>query len=448
MRQFFCEKKPSSIPIYIYTSETFPQWLEKQDSLTRNWLMTTGFAGLPKHIALIPNAEGEFKKIIYIKEKTSFDHGACIAAKVPAHKTYYLASSDKEEEFALSWALACYSFDRYKSKEPILFPQLAFKNKRITDITNAVFKVRDWINMPACDLTPKRLARLAQDIAHTQNATYTLYEGEELARQFPLVHAVGKASENAPCFVEIKWGNPQHPKVTLVGKGVTFDTGGLDIKGAGHMEIMKKDMGGAAHALALGELLMQSQLPVYLRMLLPLAENSISGNSYRPGDILQSRKGINIEVGNTDAEGRLLLADALTAASEESPDFIIDFATLTGAARVAVGTDISALFCNQDDFQQSLVTCGKKTKDLVWPLPLQNMHSKELETNIADIRSCGTSSYAGASVAASFLQKFVPDHIPWAHLDMMAWNTIASPGRPKGGEAMGLRAVFDWLCQL
>jgi leucyl aminopeptidase len=272
-------------------------------------------------------------------------------------------------------------------------------------------------------------------------------QGEKLRRTFPMIAAVGQAAEAArePRLIELEWGNPAHPRVAIVGKGVVFDTGGLDIKNASGMRIMKKDMGGAAHALALASLIMKARLPVRLHLLIPAVENAISGNAFRPGDVLRSRKGLTVEIGNTDAEGRLILADALTKAVEGKPELILDFATLTGAARVALGPDLPALFASDDALASELLSAGETAHDPVWRMPLWKGYHELFASDVADFSNASESPFAGAVTAALFLGKFVPESLPWAHIDTFAWRATAKPGRPKGGEALGLRAAWGLL---
>ena len=304
------------------------------------------------------------------------------------------------------------------------------------------------MNRPAGDLGPNALEAEAKRIAKAHKAEVTVTAGEPLETGYPLIHAVGKAAtrEHAPRLIELEWGDPRHQRVAIVGKGITFDTGGLDIKPSTGMRLMKKDMGGAAHALALAELIMAAHLPVRLHMLVAAAENSISGNAMRPGDIIKSRKGITVEIDNTDAEGRLVLADALTKAIEDKAELIIDFATLTGAARVALGPDLPAMFSNDDSVAIGLLAASKAATDPLWHMPLWAPYMEMLDSDIADTSNSG-GGFAGAVTAALFLQKFVPDNVPWVHLDTFAWRPSSKPGRPKGGEALGLRAVFGYLAE-
>jgi leucyl aminopeptidase len=312
----------------------------------------------------------------------------------------------------------------------------------------ATAMVRDLVNRPAADLGPQHLEEQARAIAKAHKAEVIVTAGDALQTGYPLIHAVGKAAarDYAPRLIEIVWGDLRHPRVAIVGKGVTFDSGGLDIKSATGMRIMKKDMGGAAHALALADLIMKSHLPMRLHMLVAAAENCISGNALRPGDIVKSRKGITVEIDNTDAEGRLVLADAMTKAVEENPALMIDFATLTGAARVALGPDLPAMFANDDALAAGLISAAKAAGDPIWQMPLWDGYDDMLLSDIADTANSG-GSFAGSVTAALFLKKFVPADLPWAHFDTYAWRPVSKPGRPKGGEALGLRGVFRYLAE-
>ncbi|MCC7219649.1 MAG: leucyl aminopeptidase family protein, partial [Candidatus Contendobacter sp.] len=298
------------------------------------------------------------------------------------------------------------------------------------------------------DLMPEHLAETMQGLAQEFNATLEQTVGDELlSHNFPLIHAVGRASIHPPRLLDLRWGDPNHPSLTLVGKGVCFDSGGLDLKPSGAMRLMKKDMGGAATALGLARLIMSAGLPVRLRVLIAAVDNAVAGNAFRPGDVIRSRQGLTVEIHNTDAEGRLVLGDALTAAGSEQPDFMINFATLTGAARTALGTALPALFCNDEPLAAGLLAAAEREQDPVWRLPLHQPYRELLDSKIADIANAADSPYAGAISAALFLKEFVPEGLPWAHFDLMAWNLKSRPGRPEGGEAMAMRAVFSWLEQ-
>ena len=320
-------------------------------------------------------------------------------------------------------------------------------DKRAHALARATYLCRDLINSPANQMTPSALAKEAQTIAQSFGASCKITTGDALATDFPAIHTVGRAAEIPPCLIDMKWGT-KGPKVTLVGKGVTFDSGGLDLKPSKAMEMMKKDMGGSAHVLGLALAIMMMELPVQLRVLIGAAENAVSEKSMRPMDVIDTRAGIKVEVGNTDAEGRLVLADALCLALEDEPDFLVDFATLTGAARVALGTSCPALFCNDDKTGRAIMEAGTKEHDSIWQLPLFEPYDAQLDTGHMALSSTGPSGYGGAITAALFLRRFTGKDVNWAHIDVMAWNLAAQPGRPKGGEAMGMRAIFRFIEEL
>jgi leucyl aminopeptidase len=306
--------------------------------------------------------------------------------------------------------------------------------------------VRDLVNTPTEDMGPGELAAAVEKEAVSFAATTRVLSGDELLTQnFPAIHAVGRASHRPPMLIELNWGEANHPLLALVGKGVCFDTGGLDLKNSAGMALMKKDMGGAAHALALARLVMQSRLPVRLKLLIPAVENAVAGNAYRPGDVIPTRKGLNVEIGNTDAEGRVVLSDALAYASESKPDLIVDFATLTGAARVALGSDLPALFSNSRDLARVIQDVGDACEDPLWTMPLYRPYRDLIKSSIADINNNSRSPYGGCITAALFLEYFVPPNCDWVHLDTFAWNQSSRPGRPEGGEALGLRAMYRYL---
>ena len=351
-------------------------------------------------------------------------------------------------QLALGWLLEQYRYVRYKTKQQICLPVLeipAHIEAKVMPLRDATALVRDLINTPASDLGPEELAEVAIELAQRFDAEHHVIDGKQLEEEYPAIHTVGKGSPRRPCLIDLRWGKPHHPRLTLVGKGVCFDSGGLNIKTGSYMALMKKDMGGAAIVLGLAQLIMGHNLPVHLRVLIPAVENSVDGESYRPSDIITMRSGLTVEVGDTDAEGRLVVADALTDACDEQPDLLIDCTTLTGAARIAVGTELPALFTNQDALAQELMTIGKAVQDPLWQLPLFDLYADGLKSKIADTSSTGTSSYGGAITAALFLKKFVKKEVPWIHLDMMAWNLKSRPGRPEGGEAQAMRALFVWL---
>jgi leucyl aminopeptidase len=352
----------------------------------------------------------------------------------------------------LGWLLGQYSFDRYRApkekKGPrvLLTPEPARIDETVR-LAEATFLVRDLVNTPAGDLGPAELEAAARAVADECGAEVTVTAGKALKDGFPMIHAVGQAAieSRAPRLIELRWGDRRHPKLALVGKGVCFDSGGLDIKPASGMRLMKKDMGGAAHALALARLVIGARLAVRLHLLIPAVENAVSGAAFRPGDVLRSRKGLTVEIGNTDAEGRLILGDALTRAAESAPDLILDFATLTGAARVALGPDLPALFANDDALAAALLDAGTAVSDPVWRMPLWAEYDELFASDIADFANASDGGFAGAVTAALFLRKFVPEEIPWAHFDTFAWRASSRPGRPKGGDALGLRAAWSAL---
>ncbi len=351
---------------------------------------------------------------------------------------------------ATGWALGGYRFERYKSTKARKLPTLVWPARadkaRANAMAESISLVRDLINTPAEDMGPSELAAAARALGRSHKADVKVITGDALLKQnYPTIHAVGRASDDAPRLIDLTWGRKSDPKVTLVGKGVCFDTGGLDLKPAAGMLRMKKDMGGGAHALGLAHLIMALKLRVRLRVLVPAVENNVAGNAFRPLDVITTRKGITVEIGNTDAEGRLVLCDALVEADSENPDLILDFATLTGAARVALGTDLPALFCNNDKLAADLAKAGDAVEDPMWRLPLWRPYRQLLESKVADINNVSEGGFGGAITAALYLQEFVKDTTPWAHFDMMAWNVAGKPGRPAGGEAQALRAVFEML---
>ncbi|WP_420392684.1 leucyl aminopeptidase family protein [Acuticoccus sp.] len=349
---------------------------------------------------------------------------------------------------ALGFLLGLYRYDNYRKRSPRAPQLVAPDGVDVTDvrrIADAVFLTRDLINTPANDLGPAELADAAQALARKAGATVAITDGEELETGFPMIAAVGAASARPPLLIDLTWGEEDAPKVTLVGKGVVFDTGGLNIKPDRAMSLMKKDMGGAAQALGLAQMIMDAGLPVRLRVLVGAAENAIGGAAFRPGDVLRSRHGLTVEIGNTDAEGRLVLADALSLADAETPDLLVDFATLTGAARVAVGPDLPALFTRDDVLAQELAVAGEDVHDPVWRLPLWPRYEGWLKSDVADVSHISSQPFAGSITAALFLHRFVSKARAYAHFDLFAWNAEARPGRPKGGEAQAIRALYHWL---
>jgi leucyl aminopeptidase len=351
---------------------------------------------------------------------------------------------------ALGWCLEAYGFDAYGKPSPraakLVCPK-GVDREAILRAARASYMVRDLVNTPASDMGPDELESAARAVASAHKAKITVTKGRALERGFPMIHAVGKASPRVPRLIDFSWGSARAPKLTLVGKGVCFDTGGLDIKPASGMLTMKKDMGGAANVLGLAQMIMSAKLPVRLRVLIPAVENSISGNAFRPGDVLRSRKGITVEIGNTDAEGRLVLGDALALGDEEKPDLMIDMATLTGAARVALGPDLPPFYTDDDRLAEALMEAGRRENDPVWRLPFWQPYTRLFESGIADMNNAGESGFAGSITAALFLKRFVEQAKAYIHLDVFAWTPVARAGRPKGGEAQAMRALFTMIAK-
>jgi leucyl aminopeptidase len=441
-----------AIPILATDTKRLPKLLEGLAPSERRWAAACGFDGGANTSCLIPDAKGAIVRVLAGVGNAADPWAlAGLPLKLPRGR-YALgkgALAVSAENAAFAWDLGGYQYARYRRPRRKAADLQLEDSKRVREaleMAQAVRLVRDLVNTPAEEMGPEELSDAAREQAELFGGEFDEWVGDELLQQnFPAIHAVGRAAARAPRLLEIHWGNPRHPRVAVVGKGVCFDTGGLDIKGAEGMRLMKKDMGGAAHALALARLVMQRELPVFLHLLIPAVENSISGNAYRPGDVVRTRAGISVEVGNTDAEGRVILADALAYAAEHKPRSIIDFATLTGAARVALGPELPALFCNDEKLAAKLLDCAAALEDPLWRLPLWRNYRRFFDSDIADINNAGRGGFAGSIVAALFLDHFVPADIPWAHFDVYSWNDASRPGRPLGGEAQGLRAVLAAL---
>jgi len=457
MHACFLDTRPAdAIPIIPVVEQEFGNdrdgWLSRQEPLRARWLATTGFKAKSGSHCLIPNADGTLSAVVIgVPSAGDLWAGGTLPTQLPAG-SYYLETdwqTSDREQFAIGWGLGAYRFSRYKSA-PAIEAKLAIDATcdavAINSQVASAYLVRDLINTAAEDMMPEHLAEAIVQVGQAFGAVVTQIVGDDLlAKNYPTVHTVGRASRNAPRLIDLRWGNPDHPKVTLVGKGVCFDSGGLDIKPASGMRMMKKDMGGAAHALGVARMVMQAGLPVNLRLLVPAVENAVSGDAFRPGDVITSRKGITIEIDNTDAEGRLILCDALAEGRSEAPEVMIDFATLTGAARVALGTDLPAMFTNSDAMASALLDAAEAAQDPVWRMPLHKPYRTMLDSKVADIANAASAPFGGAITAALFLQEFVEDGTEWAHFDIMAWNRSTQPGRPEGGEAMGMRAVYAYL---
>jgi leucyl aminopeptidase len=441
-----------AIPIFATDAKRLPKLLDSLAPLERRWAEASGFDASAGSVALLPDAKGGIARVL-AGVRAGDDPWALagLALKLPRGR-YALGKGPvtiAPEKAAFAWDLGGYQFTRYKKakrKPSDLQLEASPRVKEALDMAQAVRLVRDLVNTPTEDMGPEHLSDIAREQAELFGGEFDEWVGDELlAQNFPAIHAVGRAAARPPRLLEIHWGNPKHPKVAIVGKGVCFDSGGLDIKTAEGMRLMKKDMGGAAHAIALSRLIMQRKLPVRLHMVVPTVENAISGNAYRPGDVVRTRKGLTVEIGNTDAEGRVILCDALAYAAEGKPMTIVDFATLTGAARVALGPELPVLFANDEKLAAKLLAHAQALDDPMWRLPLWRNYRRFFDTDIADINNSGRGGFAGSIVAALFLDYFVPDDIPWAHFDVYAWNDASRPGRPIGGEAQGLRAVLAAL---
>jgi len=440
--------------IHVTDKGRFEAWLALQSDAARTAIKAQKFEGNANDIAILPGDKpGEWSVVAGVSDMAvpGVWHLAKAAESLP-EGTYRLVDYDAGDAM-LGWILGQYRYQEYLSEPKLVGPRVLLVGEParipLAEMQAAATAlVRDLVNRPASDLGPNALETEAKRMAKSYKADVTVTTGEALETGYPLIHAVGKAAAraHAPRLIEMEWGDPRHPRIAIVGKGITFDSGGLDIKPASGMRLMKKDMGGAAHALALAELIMVAQLPVRLHLLVAAAENSIAGDAMRPGDIIKSRKGLTVEIDNTDAEGRLVLADALTKAIQDKAELIIDFATLTGAARVALGPDLPAMFSNDEQIANAILAASKAASDPLWQMPLWAPYMDMLDSDIADTSNSG-GAFAGAVTAALFLQKFVPDDVPWVHLDTFAWRPTSKPGRPKGGEALGLRAVFRYLTE-
>jgi leucyl aminopeptidase len=445
-------KTAQTISLTPLSTDTLEGWLKRQGKVKADWVRAAGFTAKPGTTLPVPgDAKGKAgaigETLVGVRGADDIWSWAGAATGLPAGR-YALDESAKTHatSAALGWALGCYRFTRYKDAQnelPDLVWPAAADRDAVTRTATSFYLVRDLINTPAADMGPGELASTAKALAREFKAKCSVIVGDDLLRKnFPLIHAVGRASSRAPRLVDLTWGAARAPKVTLVGKGVCFDTGGLDLKPSSGMLNMKKDMGGAAHVLGLARMIMMAKLPVRLRVLIPAVENSVSGDALRPLDIVRARSGTTVEIGNTDAEGRLVLADALTEAISEKPALILDFATLTGAARVAMGPELPAMFVNDDSLAADLLRGGEAEGDPVWRMPLWRDYRRFLDSDIADINNTSSTPQGGAITAALFLQEFVNDDTPWAHFDIFGWNAATRPGRPKGGEAMAIRAAF------
>jgi leucyl aminopeptidase len=442
----------SATPIWLHVRGSQPDHVPDE---ARRWMAATGFDAAAGRVLPVPAADGSLAGVVFgsvASEDRAFDPfiTANLARDLPAGSYRIEGALPEPKLGVLGFLLGSYRFDRYRKAE---CPEVGLSlpsgvdGADITRLFEGVKLARDLVNTPSNELGPEELEAAAAQLASQHGADLAVVRGDDLARGFPLIHAVGCSSPRAPRLLDLTWGEAGAPKVTVVGKGVCFDTGGLDIKPSSAMLIMKKDMGGAANALGLAHMIMAAGLPVRLRVLIPAVENAVSGDSFRPGDVFRSRKGLSVEIGNTDAEGRLVLADALALADEDAPDLLVDLATLTGAARVALGPAIPPLFTDDEVLAADLVRIGVREHDPIWRLPFWNGYERMLDSRIADLNNAPAGGFAGAITAALFLRRFVEKAAAYAHLDIYAWTPSAKPGRPEGGEAHAIRALYALLVE-
>ena len=446
----FLTESQSAQAIHVVSSTNIESFTESLNDSQQSWLTSMDFTGKAKTMIRLPDSE---KELILLgvgegNDTELRDSAAWLSQQLPQGEYELCAEDVLQEELALGWALGQYQFDRYLAKKhqpkQLLVSETIAKD--IGDIINGLFLARDLINTPTNDMGPSHLAEVSMQLAKQYGASYDeVVDQELLDKGYRTIYAVGMAAENRPRLIELNWGDDSAPKVTLVGKGVCFDTGGLDIKPSAGMRIMKKDMGGGAHALALAGMIMAQKLNIRLRVLVPAVENSISDNATRPGDIIKTYKGTTVEIDNTDAEGRLVLCDALTLAGEAEPELILDFATLTGAARVALGAEVVPFFTDDEDLAAGLSEHSSLVKDPIWRLPLFKGYEKQLKSPVADMSNMGKGPFGGAITAALYLKHFVPADISWVHFDLYGWNQAKKPTCPEGGQSMAIHAVFDYL---
>ena len=452
MLSYLVSETRGAVPVTPVTADDLAAPGGVLDERSRRWLKSTGFTAEAGKTALLPDAEGGLQRVLVgVAPKDALWALAGVPEALP-ESTYRIdpePESALASRLALGWALGCYAFTRYKEKKrgfaKLVWPAAADRGE-VERLARGIALARDLINTPAEHMGPGELVGAVEELAGRNSAICRIIAGDALLREnYPLIHAVGRASARPPALADLVWGDAKAPKLTLVGKGVCFDSGGLDLKPSSGMRLMKKDMGGAATLIGLASAIMEAKLPVRLRLLVPAVENAVSANAFRPLDVIRSRKGITVEIGNTDAEGRLILCDALAEAETEKPALLVDMATLTGAARVALGPELPALFSNDEALADGLLAASSQVQDPLWRLPLWQPYRKMLKSGIADINNVSDSTFAGAITAAIYLQEFVAKDTPWAHIDTYAWNQSSRPGRPEGGEALGLRALYHYL---
>ncbi|MGV8940598.1 MAG: leucyl aminopeptidase family protein [Lysobacter sp.] len=438
-----------ALPLHVVDREHLAGWRATQSAATGHWLDAQAFDGSPGTALLLPGTDGAASAAVIGVADPLDPYSYSHAPFALPPRAFRLAGEHDAATLAalqLGWGLGAYRFSRYKqpARQPACLQ--VDDNAGVRDALAACVRVRDLVNTPTEHMGPDQLEQVACEIAERFGAKIEVVSGDDLlTRNFPAIHAVGRASHRAPRLIALRWGDDSHPHVALVGKGVCFDTGGLDVKGAEGMRNMKKDMGGAAHAIALAEWVMARKLPLRITLLVAAVENAIGPDAFRPGEVIATRAGISVEIDNTDAEGRVVLCDALTYAGEQSPELLLDFATLTGAARIALGPDLPALYSNDDTVADAWLQAGLAQRDPLWRMPLWRPYWRYLTSSIADIANSGPSRMAGSINAALYLERFVPAQQKWAHLDVYSWNDTDRPGRPAGGEAQGLRAAFAML---
>ena len=440
-------RSSAAVPMSIVAAKDWDGFRRRLSNDARGWSDANGFKAQPGRVLLLPGEKGALKQVLVGQQAEGDSFGLSrLCRSLPDGVYRFDGDIENAELVALGWCLEAYGFEAYGKPQQGVARLVCPKNvdhAAVLRAARASWLVRDLVNTPASDMGPAELEAAARRVARAHKARFSVTSGKALERGFPMIHAVGRASPRAPRLIDFTWGAPRAPKVTLVGKGVCFDTGGLDIKPASGMALMKKDMGGAANVLGLAQMIMDARLKVRLRVLIPAVENSIAGDAFRPGDVLRSRKGISVEIGNTDAEGRLVLGDALALADEEEPDLLIDMATLTGAARVALGPDLPPFFTDDDALADAIARAGMAENDPVWRLPLWRPYRRLFESAVADMNNAGDSGFAGSITAALFLRRFVEKAKAHVHFDVFAWTPAPLPGRPKGGEAQAIRALFN-----
>ena len=448
---FLVDSDAPAVPIHALRTNEWSHWIERHSDTLRRLAAAHDFQAQNGRILLVPATDGAIERVLFgVGDKANATAMGALAQNLPAGD-YRIAFAPREfagTATAIAWGLGAYAFDRYKKRKrpaPRLAPPEGADMEEAANIIRASWLARDLVNTPTNDMGPDALQAAAETVAKAHAADIEIIAGASLLKQnYPLIHAVGRAAAEAPRLVHLSWGDPAAPRVALVGKGVTFDTGGLDIKPSAGMRLMKKDMGGAAHALALAQIVMAAKLNLRLEVFLAIVENSVSGDAFRPGDVIASRKGLTVEIDNTDAEGRLILADALTRACEDKPVLLLDFATLTGAARTALGPDIPPFYTADETLATDLANASLETNDPIWRMPLWDAYDGEMESPIADLKNTGDGAFAGSIYGALFLRRFV-NVASWAHFDIFAWAPKEKPSRPQGGEAQALRACWRML---